>query len=53
MREEIGGQMMKLEDSMEYSRYFQKPKPSYPSQERQRKFELFNPSQAKLEEQQV
>ena len=32
MREEIGGQLMKLEDFMEYSRYFQKPEPSYPSQ---------------------
>ena len=25
MREEIGGQLMKLEDIMEYSRYFQNP----------------------------
>ena len=38
---------------MEYSRYFQDlPKPRYPSHTnlRQRKFELLNPSQAKLEE---
>ena len=45
MREEIGGQLMKLEDYMEYSRYFQKLKPTHT------KDELFN--QAKLEEQQV
>ena len=48
------GQLVKLVDFMEYSRYFQ----IYPSQgtqamltQRQRKFELFNPSQAMLEEQ--
>ena len=39
---------------MEYSRYFQDlPKPRYPSHaklKRKRKFELFNPSQAMLEE---
>ena len=44
------GQLVKLVDFMEYSRYFQKIYPSQGTQamltQRQRKFELFNPSQA-------
>ena len=51
-REEIGGQLMKLVDFIEYSRYFQEIYPSQGTQamltQRQRKFELFfNPSQAR------
>ena len=44
-------QLVKLVDFMEYSRYFQEIYPSQGTQamltQRQRKFELFNPSQAK------
>ena len=53
-REEIGGQLMKLVDFMEYSRYFQDlPKPRYPSHANSRDKESLNSSstQAKLEEQ--
>ena len=48
MREEIGIQLMKLEDFMEYSRYLQNPSQAIQAKltQRQRKFELFNPSQA-------
>ena len=51
MRGEIDGQ---LAEFMEYSRYFQDlSKPRYPNHTKSRdkgKFELFNPSQAMLEE---
>ena len=53
MREEIGGQLVKLVDFMEYSRYFQDlPKPRYPRHTNSRDKESLNSStQAKLEEQ--
>ena len=45
MREEIGGQLMKLVDFMEYSRYFQDlPKPRYPSHANSRDKESLNSS---------
>ena len=52
-REEISEQfeqLVKLVDFVEYSRYFQEIYPSHANSET-KKVELFNPSQAKLEEQ--